>query len=94
MKPQKSSPVFMFVYLLMLASLACSTSAAAEPTSTYVLVDGELVGEYTLAQSRLIGGYLGLSTLSGTNKDFGTAAKYLICAFGLLNNRNIPRDQT
>ena len=39
---------------------------------TYVLVDGEVVGEYTLSQSRLIGGYLGLSTLSGTNRDYGT----------------------
>lgn len=39
---------------------------------TYVLVDGEVVGEYTLSQSRLLKGYVGLSTLSGTNKDYGT----------------------
>jgi hypothetical protein len=38
----------------------------------YVLVDGEVVGEYTLSQSRLLKGYVGLSTLSGTNKDYGT----------------------
>jgi hypothetical protein len=38
----------------------------------YVLVDGEVVGEYTLAQSKNLNGNLGLSLLSGTNKDFGT----------------------
>ncbi len=38
----------------------------------YVLVDGEVVGEYTLSQSRILRGKLGLSLLSGTNKDFGT----------------------
>jgi len=38
----------------------------------YVLVDGEVVGEYTLSQSRTLTGDLGLSLLSGTNKDFGT----------------------
>jgi hypothetical protein len=38
----------------------------------YVLVDTELVGEYTLAQSRAPRGQLGLALLSGTNKDFGT----------------------
>jgi len=38
----------------------------------YVLMDGEVVGEYTLSQSRLLKGNLGLSILSGTNKDFGT----------------------
>lgn len=39
---------------------------------TYVLVDGEIVSEYTLSQSRILTGNLGLTTLSGTNKDFGT----------------------
>ena len=39
---------------------------------TYVLVDGEVVGEYTLSQSRILRGDIGLSLLSGTNKDFGT----------------------
>jgi hypothetical protein len=38
----------------------------------YVLVDGEVVGEYTLAQSRPIYGNLGLTVLSGTNRDYGT----------------------
>lgn len=38
----------------------------------YVLVDGEVVGEYTLAQSRILRGNLGLTVLSGTNKDYGT----------------------
>jgi len=40
--------------------------------SAYVLVDGELIGEYSLAQSRILQGDVGLSTLSGTNKDYGT----------------------
>jgi hypothetical protein len=38
----------------------------------YVLVDGENVGEYTLAQSRSSRGGIGLTVLSGTNKDYGT----------------------
>lgn len=38
----------------------------------YVLVDDEDVGEYTLAQSRSLRGNLGLTVLSGTNKDYGT----------------------
>lgn len=38
----------------------------------YVLVDGELLGEYTLSQSKAVRGNLGLTLLSGTNKDFGT----------------------
>jgi len=41
-------------------------------TYTYVLVDGEVIGEYTLAQSKILNGNLGLSLLSGTNKDYGT----------------------
>lgn len=40
--------------------------------SAYVLVDGEVVGEYTLAQSRSLRGNLGLTVLSGTNRDYGT----------------------
>lgn len=39
---------------------------------TYVLVDGKVVGEYTLSQSKILKGNLGLSLLSGTNKDYGT----------------------
>ena len=38
----------------------------------YVLVNGEVVGEYTLAQSRSHQGAIGLTVLSGTNRDFGT----------------------
>jgi hypothetical protein len=38
----------------------------------YVLVNGEVVGEYTLSESRLAHGSLGLTVLSGTNKDYGT----------------------
>jgi hypothetical protein len=38
----------------------------------YVLVEGEVVGEYTLSQSKALRGNLGLTLLSGTNKDFGT----------------------
>ncbi|MDX1377944.1 MAG: hypothetical protein R3307_03775 [Anaerolineales bacterium] len=41
-------------------------------TYAYVLVNGEVTGEYTLAQSRILRGDLGLSILSGTNKDYGT----------------------
>ena len=38
----------------------------------YVLVNGEVVGEYTLSQSKILKGKVGLSVLSGTNKDYGT----------------------
>jgi hypothetical protein len=38
----------------------------------YILVDGELFGEYTLSQSRILKGDIGLTVLSGTNKDYGT----------------------
>ena len=41
-------------------------------TYTYILVNGEVVGEYTLAQSKILRGDIGLSLLSGTNKDYGT----------------------
>ena len=40
--------------------------------SAYVLVDQELIGEYSLAKSRDVFGDLGLTVLSGTNKDYGT----------------------
>jgi len=40
--------------------------------SAYVLVDGEVVSEYTLAQSRPLRGNLGLTVLSGTNRAYGT----------------------
>jgi hypothetical protein len=38
----------------------------------YVLVNNEVIGEYTLAQSRSLQGDLGLTVLSGTNRDYGT----------------------
>jgi len=38
----------------------------------YVLVDGKLIGEYTLSQSKALKGNVGLTLLSGTNKDYGT----------------------
>jgi hypothetical protein len=38
----------------------------------YALVNREVVGEYTLAQSRSLTGEIALSVLSGTNKDYGT----------------------
>ena len=38
----------------------------------YVLVNGEVVSEYSLSQSKLLRGGVGLAILSGTNKDFGT----------------------
>ena len=44
-------------------------------TYTYVLVDGEVTGEYTLAQSKILRGDIGLSLLSGTNKDYGTSCE-------------------
>jgi len=38
----------------------------------YVLVNGEVVGEYSLSQSKILHGQVGIALLSGTNKDFGT----------------------
>ncbi|NTU54697.1 MAG: hypothetical protein HGA79_00425 [Anaerolineales bacterium] len=38
----------------------------------YVLVDEVVIGEYTLSQSQPVRGNLGLTILSGTNKDYGT----------------------
>ena len=38
----------------------------------YVLVDDEMIGKYTLSRSKDLDGNLGLTLLSGTNKDFGT----------------------
>ena len=39
---------------------------------SYVILNDEVIGEYTLPQSDLIEGALGISILSGTNKDYGT----------------------
>jgi hypothetical protein len=41
-------------------------------THAYVLVNGKESAEYTLAQSRASKGTVGLTVLSGTNKDYGT----------------------
>ncbi len=38
----------------------------------YVLVDDELIGEYTLSKDHSTEGDFGYSILSGTNRDFGT----------------------
>ena len=38
----------------------------------YVLVNGQVVSEYSLLEGRPLQGDLGLAVLSGTNKDFGT----------------------
>jgi hypothetical protein len=38
----------------------------------YVLVNDDVIGEYTLSQSQPLRGRLGLTVLSGTNKDYGT----------------------
>jgi hypothetical protein len=43
-----------------------------EDAYAYVLVNEEVSAEYTLAQSRSSKGALGLTVLSGTNKDYGT----------------------
>ena len=40
--------------------------------SAYVLVNNELIGRYTLSKSRILRGDVGLTILSGTNKDYGT----------------------
>lgn len=38
----------------------------------YVLVNGDVINEYTLLDGRPLRGNLGLAVLSGTNKDYGT----------------------
>ena len=40
--------------------------------TAYVLVNNEMIGQYTLSQSRILKGDVGLTVLSGTNKDYGT----------------------
>jgi len=41
----------------------------------YVLVDGELIGEYTLSKDKSMKGGLGYGIISGTNKDYGTSCE-------------------
>ena len=43
--------------------------------SSFILVDDRLIGEYTLSRSQPLHGRLGLTVLSGTNKDYGTRCK-------------------
>jgi hypothetical protein len=38
----------------------------------YVLVDGKVVGEYTLSKDSVMMGRIGVTVFSGTNKDYGT----------------------
>lgn len=40
--------------------------------NAYVLVNNDLIGKYTLSRSRILQGDVGLTVLSGTNKDYGT----------------------
>jgi hypothetical protein len=40
--------------------------------NAYVLVNKEMVGKYTLSKSRILQGDVGLTVLSGTNKNYGT----------------------
>jgi hypothetical protein len=42
----------------------------------YVVVNGEVVGEYSLSKSKDPHGELGVALLSGTNKDYGTRCKF------------------
>ena len=44
-------------------------------STSIVLVDDRLIGEYTLSQNQALHGRLGLTVLSGTNRDFGTRCK-------------------
>jgi len=55
--------------------LAADFTLIVNGTHAYVLVNGTMVGEYTLAQSKILKGDIGLSLLSGTNKDYGTRCK-------------------
>lgn len=52
----------------------------------YTLVNGDLVGEYTLAQSRPLHGKLGLTVLSGTNRDYGTRCEMTNLHFWIPEN--------
>lgn len=42
---------------------------------SYVIINGEVAAEYTLAKSDPVKGDLGFAILSGTNKDYGTRCK-------------------
>ncbi|MEO8355297.1 MAG: hypothetical protein ABI621_05255 [Chloroflexota bacterium] len=47
-------------------------TAIVKGNYVYALVDNEVIGEYTLSQSRPLTGDIALTVLSGTNKDYGT----------------------
>lgn len=52
----------------------------------YVLVNGEVVGEYTLSRSWPSRGELGLTVLSGTNRDYGTRCEMTNLHFWMPND--------
>lgn len=52
----------------------------------YVLVNEVLVGEYTLSKSKFLKGSIGISLLSGTNKDFGTRCEITNIQLWVPNN--------
>ena len=54
------------------APVEADLTLIVQDAHAYILVDDEFIGEYTLAQSKILEGNLGLTLLSGTNKDFGT----------------------
>lgn len=54
-----------------------SVDLIVNDTDARVLVDNQLIGEYTLSSDYLTDpGYLGYSIISGTNKDYGTRCTY------------------
>ncbi|HLF73067.1 MAG TPA: hypothetical protein VI524_01875 [Anaerolineales bacterium] len=61
---------------------------AVKDNSAYVLVNGEFVGEYTLARSRPIHGTLGLTVLSGTNRGYGTRCEMTNMRLWIANQQN------
>ena len=59
-------------YLLQYDSVHGTLEAKVEAREDAILVDGKFVGRYLLNANRTLKGDIGLSLLSGTNKDFGT----------------------
>jgi hypothetical protein len=66
--------MFRKLHPILLINLPCILPLVSGNFGSFlsVLVDGELIGEYTLVRSRDLTGRVNLSTLSGTNKDYGT----------------------
>jgi hypothetical protein len=52
----------------------------------HVLVNGEVVSEYALLAGRPVDGELGLTVLSGTNKDYGTRCEMTDLRLWIPNN--------